>query len=222
MRDKLARVVAAFAARPRDSVVPPWILPPASCEFLAEVARLLPPSSTAFEFGSGRSTHVLRRVCAGLTSIEDSVDWLEQTEKLEGAVPKRSADFTSVIPLRKKWNRLRLIESFDVSVHPEILRQLRRARLVLVDSPPNPAKREHALYLALRHTPASAVIIVDDLEVRATDRFTTRLAKQNANAFHFWRVDIDHQVGIFLKLRAGAGIHSRPTPREFIGTWLRA
>ena len=62
--------------------MPRWILPAASCEFLAEIARILPPGSTAFEFGSGRSTHLLRHNLSGVTSIEDSRDWLEKTEAL--------------------------------------------------------------------------------------------------------------------------------------------
>jgi hypothetical protein len=98
---------------------------------------------------------------------------------------------------------------------------LQQARLILVDSPPNPAKREHALFLAMDQAPLGAVIVLDDLEVSATSRFAHRLAGQNANGFKFWLLDIDHKLGVFLKLRAG-GTRSRPSLREFIGTWLRA
>jgi hypothetical protein len=96
-----------------------------------------------------------------------------------------------------------------------------QARLILVDSPPNPAKREHALFLALHHSPGGAVIILDDLEVPAAARFAERLARQNARVFRFWRVRIDHQLGVFLKVRPGK-TRSRPTFREFVGAWLRA
>lgn len=195
-----------------------WILPPLSCQFLEGVAKLLPPDSSAFEFGSGRSTHALRRVFPSVFSLEHSADWLEGTERL---VAKRVADETAVIPLKRCWNRLRPIESFNLATHPDILARLEQARLILVDSPPNPAKREHALFLALCHAPVAAVVVLDDLEIRATSRFAQRLAKQNAKRFCFWRVNIDHQLGVFLKLRA-AGVHSRPTVREFAGTWLRA
>jgi hypothetical protein len=98
---------------------------------------------------------------------------------------------------------------------------LQRARLILVDSPPNPAKREHALFLAMDQAPVGAVIVLDDLEVSATSRFAHRLARQNADCFRFWFVEIDHKLGVFLKLRGGR-IKSRPSLREFIGTWLRA
>jgi len=64
------------------------------------------------------------------------------------------------------------------------------------------------------------VIVLDDLEIRATGRFAHRLARQNLKRFRFWRLNIDHQLGVFLKLRAGR-IRSRPGLIEFVGTWLR-
>jgi hypothetical protein len=188
---------------------------------LEEVSSLLPAGSSAFEFGSGRSTHSLRRASAGTTSIEDSADWLNRTEQLEGAIDKRDTDFSGVIPLTRCWNRLRPIESFNVAAQRESLQRLQRARLILVDSPPNPAKREHALFLAMDQAPAEAVIVLDDLEVGATSRFAHRLARQNADRFRFWLVEIDHKLGVFLKLRTGK-IRSRPSFREFVGSWLRA
>jgi hypothetical protein len=222
LQDRLDEVIARFAARRAEEPVPRWVLPPASCEFLAEVARILPPGSTAFEFGSGRSTHVLRHNLSGVTTIEDSRDWLEHTELLEGGLAKRPADHSIVVSLTQCWNRLRLIQSFDVAAHPAVLQRLKTARLVLVDSPPNPAKREHALFVALRHTPVGAITIIDDIEVRATARFAERLARQNPSSFHFWLLNIDHRLGVFLKTQPVTRIHSRPTPREFVGTWLRA
>lgn len=188
---------------------------------MEEVAALLPTGSSAFEFGSGRSTHSLRRSSAGTASIEDSADWLNRTEQVEGAIGKRETDYSGVIPLTRCWNRLRPIESFDVAAHRESLQRLQRARLILVDSPPNPAKREHALFLAMDQAPAGAVIVLDDLEVPATSRFAHRLARQNAGCFRFWLLEIDHKLGVFLKLRTGK-IHSRPSLREFVGSWLRA
>ncbi|MFL6585229.1 MAG: hypothetical protein ACJ8KU_12015 [Chthoniobacterales bacterium] len=202
--------------------MPQWILPPASCEFLAEIARILPAGSTGFEFGSGRSTHVLRHNLSGVTSVEDSRDWLEKTETLPGHISRRPADHPVVVPLTRCWNRLRLIQSFHLEAHAAFLQHLKTARLILVDSPPNPAKREHALYIALRHAPAGAIIVIDDLEVGATARFAERLARQNAVAFRFWALNIDHRLGVFLKRDRSGRIRSCPSAREFIGTWLRA
>jgi hypothetical protein len=218
----LERLVQEYngAARSTDEV-PAWILPPRSCRFLEEVAALLPPGSNAFEFGSGRSTISLRRTSAGTASIEDSADWLSRTEQLEDAIPKRTSDFSEVVPLTRCWNRLRPIESFNVAAQRESLLRLQQAKLILVDSPPNPAKREHALFLALDQAPAGAIIVLDDLEVSATSRFAHRLARQNADRFHFWLIEIDHQLGVFLKLRPGR-MRSRPSLREFVGSWLRA
>ena len=185
------------------------------------MAALLPAGSTAFEFGSGRSTRSLRRASAATASVEDSADWLDRTEKLDDQIKPRETDFSAVIPLTRCWNRLRPIESFNVAAQRESLQRLQGARLILVDSPPNPAKREHALFLAMDQAPLGAVIVLDDLDVSATSRFAHRLARQNANCFRFWLLNIDHKLGVFLKLRAGR-IRSRPSFREFVGTWLRA
>jgi hypothetical protein len=192
-----------------------------SCRFLEEVAALLPAGTSAFEFGSGRSTHALRRASSATTSIEDSGDWLSRTEQLEGSVTKRHVDHSEVIPLTRCWNRLRPIESFDVEKQGKPLARLKQARLILVDSPPNPAKREHALFTALRHAPVGAVVVLDDLEVLAASRFAHRLAAQNSNLFRFWLLNVDHKLGVFFKVRSGQ-IRSRPTLREFVGSWLRA
>jgi hypothetical protein len=69
--------------------------------------------------------------------------------------------------------------------------------------------------------PEGAVIVLDDLEVDATSRFAHRLARQNADRFRFWFLEIDHKLGVFLKVRAGR-MRSRPSFREIVGAWLRA
>ena len=218
----MQRLVAEFnVAAQSAEEIPAWILPRRSCEFLEKVAALLPAGSKAFEFGSGRSTHSLRRASAGAASIEDSADYLARTETLENGTAKRDSDYSGVVPLTRCWNRLRPIESFNVLAQRESLQRLQQAKLILVDSPPNPAKREHALFLAMDQAPVGAVIILDDLEVAATSRFAHRLARQNSDRFRFWFLEIDHKLGIFLKLRAGR-MRSRPSFREFIGAWVRA
>ena len=216
---EIQQLVERYERSRKTSEVPEWILPPASCDFLQELAHLLPPPVLAFEFGSGRSTSALRAASAETTSLESSAQWLQQTET--SGRGKRPADRSVVIPLKRCWNRLRLIESFDLNANTEVLEALQRSRLILIDSPPNPAKREHALFTALRHAPIGAIIVLDDLEVRAVARFSSRLARQNANAFQFWTAAIDHQLGVFLKKRAQR-IRSIPTVREFVGTWMRA
>jgi hypothetical protein len=197
----------------------------------------LPAGSRGFEFGSGCSTHALRRALAAVSTIEHSAEWLERTENFDNSAAqlaclnpasltkpsrkKRASDETAVVALSRCWYRLRPIESFDLENQVAVLAYLQQSRLVLIDSPPNPAKREHALFLALRYTPAGAVIILDDLEIRATKRFAQRFAQQNRNLFRFWILDIDHRLGVFMKLRPGR-IHSRPSLIEFVGAWLRA
>ena len=184
------------------------------------MAKLLPASSSALEFGSGRSTHILRQAFPAVTSVESSAKWLEKTEQSKGSSPNRSSDTATVVGLERCWNRLRPIESFNLERQADILERLKQARLILVDSPPNPAKREHALFLAMRYATPGAVIVLDDLDARAVSRFARRLAKQNANAFRFWLLNIDHKLAIYLKLRQ-CRVRSRPTLIEFVGTWLR-
>jgi hypothetical protein len=198
--------------------VPEWVLPPSSCNFLKDLASLFPEPPFAIELGSGCSTHALRDVTSRTVSIEDSGEWLDRTES--GKSSKRPSDATYVVPLRRLWNRGRLIETFDFTSRPGILDLVQSAQLILVDSPPNPAKREHALFTALRYASIGAIIILDDLEVRAVQRFSQRLALQNRHTFRFWAVAIDHRLGLFLKTGSGR-IHSRPSLREFVGTWLR-
>lgn len=221
MEQALEQLVSKYERDRNDRDVPAWILPPASCDFLSEIAALFPSAPNAFEFGSGRSTDALRRVSRATTSIEHSREWLDKTEAAMESMVKRPQDFTGVVPLELCWNRLRMIESFDVESRPDLLNRLRSSQLILVDSPPNPAKREHALYLALCHAPVGGLIVIDDLEVRAVTRFARRLALQNAGLVRFWTVNIDHQLALFLKL-APCPVRSLPSFVEFVGTWLRA
>jgi hypothetical protein len=216
---EIQRLIERYERDRQVAEVPEWILPPASCDFLQDLANLMPSPLVAFEFGSGRSTYALRAASAETISLESSSDWLKRTEA--NGAGKRSVDQSVVIPLRRCWNRLRLIESFDLRSDKHVLESLQRSRLILIDSPPNPAKREHALFTALTHAPVGAVIVLDDLEIRAVARFSSRMARQNADAFHYWTVAIDHQLGVFLKKRAQR-VRSFPTLREFVGTWMRA
>jgi hypothetical protein len=219
LENRLELLVAKFKANAGTEPVPEWILPPLSCEFLREVAPLLPAPLHAFEFGSGRSTFVLRTVSVQTTTIEHATEWLRRTEENRAAA-KREIDYSSVIPLKLCWNRLRLIESFDLESHSDLVDRLKQSHLILVDSPPNPAKREHVLFQALSLAPVGAVIVLDDLEVRAVARFAARLARQNAPQIRFWHLRIDHQLGVFLKRKPGH-VRSMPTLREFVGTWIR-
>lgn len=215
---EIERLIQQFETSRSGEPVPEWILPPPSCQFLESVAALLPAPLNAFEFGSGRSTHALRRASVATVSVDHSPEWLRETETVG---EKRERDQTFVIPLRRCWNRFRPIESFDLETHRQALDGLRRSNLILIDSPPNPAKREHVLFLALQYAPIGALIVLDDLEVRAVGRFSARLARQNSDAFRFWTVSIDHGLGVFLKTQSRR-IRSVPSLRNFVGTWLRA
>ncbi|HUB67507.1 MAG TPA: hypothetical protein VL981_08490 [Candidatus Methylacidiphilales bacterium] len=200
---------------------PNWILPGPSCALLKKICALSTPPIQAFEFGSGRSTIALRSVCAGVTSVEDSDEWLATTEGLASEFPKRDTDFTAVVPLTACPLGLFTCKSFDLDSRPELLGRLQQSHLILVDSPPNPATREHALILALRHAPIGAIIILDDLEIRATSNFAARLARDNLSAFDYVTVPIDHHLGLFEKC-SQSKLVLRPSLREILGAWLRS
>ena len=67
--------------------------------------------------------------------------------------------------------------SFDLDRRIELLQRLESADFVLIDSPTNPATREHTLVTVLQHTKPGALILLDDLEVRSTRRFAERLSR---------------------------------------------
>ncbi len=222
LQSAIATIVAEWK---RDKIVPhaeapKWILPPKSCDFLQSLCRVLQNPVSVFEFGSGRSTYALRAVCERVVSVEDSSEWLAKTEIAPNAIPKRPRDITEVVPLTKCWNRFRIIESFNIESNPALLKALEDSKLVLVDSPPNPAKREHALFQALDHTREGTLIVVDDLNVGATKRFCARLARQNQARFLYWHLPFDHELGVFLKIHPSR-ICSCPSLREIFGAWRR-
>jgi hypothetical protein len=197
-----------------------WILPEPSCELLGKLAERLGPRSTAFEFGSGLSTMTLRSTCAAVTSIEDSAEWLEKTEKLPGMPPKRAEDKTRVVPMNRCHLGLLPFLSFNLESRVDVLRRLESADLILIDSPPNPATREHALFVALQHAKPGALILIDDMEIRAALRFSQRLAHHNPELVEFVSIPIDHGLGLFQKTSMGDFVY-RPSLREIVGTWLR-
>ncbi len=200
---------------------PIWILPNPSCELLKKICQAIGPQARAFEFGSGHSTEALRSVCISVTSVEDSAEWLEKTEELPNQVPKREADFTVVVPLTPCRLGFVPFKSFDLSDQRDLLLRLQAADLILVDSPPNPATREHALFTALQQAKVGALIVLDDLDVPATKRFAQRLAQTNSGAFDFHLVPIDHELGLFQKKAETQALYA-PSLREIVGAWLRA
>ena len=221
----LQALVESAAARYRERVaqgyeVPAWVLPEASCEFLNQLAIALGPDATAFEFGSGASTVVLRKRFAAVTTVEDTAEWLDKTEHLPGITPKRPTDKTRAVPLTRCHLGIIPYHSFDLDRRIELLQRLEAADFILVDGPANPATREHVLCSVLQHAKPGALILLDDLEVRATRRFAERLARDNAPMFDFYDLPIDHGLALYAKKAMGhVGYH--PTLREMIGAWLR-
>ena len=197
-----------------------WVLPEPSCDFVDKIGAALGPQTTAFEFGSGASTIVLRNRFAAVTSIEDSAEWLDKTERLPGIVPKRPEDKTRVVPLTRCHLGIIPYLSFDLDRRIELLQRLEAADLILIDSPTNPATREHTLATVLQHIKPGALVLLDDLEVRSTRRFAERLSRDNSTMFDYFDVAIDKGIGVYWKKTMGhVGFH--PTLREMVGAWLR-
>jgi hypothetical protein len=197
-----------------------WILPEPSCELIEKIAAQLGPQAAAFEFGSGTSTITLRKMFAGVTSVEETAEWLDETEHLPGIMPKRSEDKTRVVPLSRCYLGIIPYYSFDLDRRIELLQRLEAADFILVDAPLNPATREHVLCSVLQHAKPGALVLLDDTEVRSTRRFTQRLGRDNASMFNFFDIPIDHGLALYQKKIMGhVGFH--PTLREMVGAYLR-
>jgi hypothetical protein len=197
-----------------------WILPEPSCDLVERIGAALGPQATAFEFGSGLSTVVLRKVFAAVTSIEDSAEWLDKTERLPGITPRRAEDKARVVPLTRCHLGIIPYHSFDLDRRIELLQRLEAADFILVDGPLNPATREHTLCSVLQHAKPGALVLLDDTDVRATHRFAARLARDNADMFDYFEIPIDHGLALYHKKTMGhVGYH--PTLREMAGAWLR-
>jgi hypothetical protein len=197
-----------------------WILPEPSCVLVAKLAALVGPQASAFEFGSGASTVVLRHHFASVTSVEDSAEWLDKTEHLPGITPKRPEDRTRVVPLTRCYLGVVPYHSFDLDRRIELLQRLEAADFILVDGPVNPATREHALCSVMQHAKPGALILLDDTDVRATRRFAERLARQNASMFTYFPIPMDHGMALYQKKTMGH-VEFHPTIREMVGAWLR-
>jgi hypothetical protein len=197
-----------------------WVLPEPSCEFVGKIAAQLGATASAFEFGSGPSTVTLRNMFAGVTTVDESAEWLDKTEHLPGITPKRPEDKTRVVPLGRCYLGIIPYLSFDLDRRIELLQRLEAADFILVDGPPNPATREHVLCSVMQHAKPGALILIDDTAVRATRRFCQRLGRDNAAMFNFFEIAIDHGLALFQKKTMGH-VEFHPTLREMVGAYLR-
>jgi hypothetical protein len=162
----------------------------------------------------------LRKMFAGVTSIDESAEWLDKTEHLPGMAPKRPEDKTRVVPLSRCYSGIIPYLSFDLDRRIELLQRLEAADFILVDGPLNPATREHVLCAVMQHAKPGALILLDDTEVRATRRFAQRLGRDNALMFNFFEIPIDHGLALFQKKVMGH-VEYHPTLREMVGAYLR-
>jgi hypothetical protein len=153
-----------------------------------------------FEFGSGRSTQVfLERGCR-VTSLEDSDRWMQETA---GYVEAARRQFWSphVAPLTTVFDGFTPMRSWRPV--EELVAALRRAQLILIDSPSYPPFREHALITSLRHS-KRGLIVVDDANIPTVGRFCDRIAMRNPKAIRQYRTGKDHGLSFLMKLPGGA------------------
>jgi hypothetical protein len=197
-----------------------WVLPDPSCELVEKIGAQLGSKASAFEFGSGTSTITLRKMFEGVTTVDESAEWLDKTEHLPGIAPKRPEDKTRVVPLGRCYLGIIPYYSFDLDRRIELLQRLEAADFVLVDGPPNPATREHVLCSVMQHAKPGALILIDDTNVRSTHRFTTRLGRDNSAMFNYFEIPIDHGLALYQKKTMGH-VEYRPTLREMVGAYLR-
>ena len=58
-------------------------------------------------------------------------------------------------------------------------------------------------FTALEHAKPGALVLIDDLDVRATTRFCQRLFRDNPQMLYFVSIPIDHVLGLFQKKSMG-------------------
>jgi hypothetical protein len=181
-----------------------YALPDASISCLREViARLC--LTRIFEFGSGRSTQIFLQAGCSVISLEHSETWLAETARR--LRPEENARWQSVhAPLRQIWHKGAPFSSWQLT--PELMARLSAAELVLIDSPPLPPSREHALILALRHA-CGALIVVDDANIPTVRRYCARLARQNH--LEMFQTRMDHGLCFLAPMAA--------SPNESRGLW---
>jgi hypothetical protein len=142
-----------------------------------------------FEFGTGQSTRAFLDAGCDVASVEDSAEWLSETQQTLDGLTGAPVEFFH-LPLLLVWHRGAPMRSWLLPARA--LAALRAAELVLVDSPALPPFREHALAMALAHA-RGALIAVDDAYIPTVARFCRRLAERNGAPF--FTADVDH--GLF-------------------------
>ncbi len=166
-------------------------LPDASINFLIESCKNL-GVQRIFEFGSGRSTKALLQHGFKVTSLEDSVYWMNQT--LNTLDEKEKVNHTAIVqPLKVRF--LGLFPVLDWSISQGIAKYIGESDLILVDSPYYTPFRESTLWSALKHI-NRAIIILDDTRIPTLQRFCTRLSFSNTSVVHA-RVSVGHSFDIF-------------------------
>jgi hypothetical protein len=190
-----------------------YALPPASLALLIECVTRL-KIRRVFEFGSGRSTREFLAAGCHVATVENDEGWLVETNAaLDASQGERFTSF--LLPLQRVWLAGAPLRSWALPAAP--LEALREAQLVLVDSPAWPPFREHALTLALRHSP-HALIVVDDANIPTVQRFCRRLVSRN-RLVHF-QTTMDHGLFFLHALDAGAIDIRRPL-LETLKAWRR-
>lgn len=208
IREKLPMLIRSAPASDAG-----FALPDASLALLAEAVAQL-GVRRVFEFGSGQSTRCFLDAGCTVSLVEDSAEWLEQTlSTIAPSTRDRLATFR--LPLRTAWLAGAPIRSW--ALPPEALVALRDAELVLIDSPPLPPSREHALALTLA-TARNTLTIVDDAGIPTVARFCRRLAERNGAVHAFAR--IDHGL-FFCAPISRARLDASRSLVETLKTWRR-
>lgn len=176
-----------------------------------------------FEFGSGRSTKVFLAAGCQVTCLESSAHWLKQTlQEIPGDSQQRVV--ATAQPLETVWHGVAPLRSWKLT--DQTRAALSTAELILIDSPPFPPFREHALIHSLLYA-TQAILVIDDANIPTIGRFCRRISRLNPHLSTFW-TEKDHGLFFFGKadvrpLRFQRGlIETGKMWRRFIAGWRAA
>lgn len=190
-------------------------LPASSLEFLLEVCRKI-GAKRIFEFGSGRSTQAFLGAGYSVFSLEDSSFWLSKTVESLGVDEARLHE--SAVSFLETM----MVGSFPVlgwRIDEKLKEQLRRADLILVDSPHFTPFREATLFASLQDGP-QALVVLDDTRIPTVSRFCDRLARRNPQLLHK-RVHVGHGFDLLFRADPSRPLVCRAGFYDTLKGWRR-
>lgn len=143
----------------------PWALDAADLALLADYLQATRPG-VAVEFGSGKTTPVLRRYAGHTLSLEHLPQWGEKTEQL--CASQRENWFKRLRDREKRSAELRVVDIGEITspVGPLPVYETtlpHQIDFALIDGPPKTIGRQGAMFQLYPSLLASSVVWLDDV-----------------------------------------------------------